>query len=491
MAKEVLELEVKSNIKQATKDQEKFNKELEETADNLQDVNEEGKEVVAEMQILGVSLNGIKAGFNSAAAGAKFMFRSIKAGIASTGIGLFVLALGSISTNLARTKKGAEQFETAFSAIGAAFNVIIDRIALFGGGLIKLFSNDFKGAITDIQNTFKNVKDEIIADTALTAALTKQTQDLADRQRDLNVETAQRRAEIEQLKLIAEDASKSESVRLKAAEDAFKIENDLLARRIANEKEALELQQRGMKIRAIDGDNSKEDLDKKAELEINLANIIGESTTKQIELNNKINAIKMAGYQKEEETAIKLASTIEKTNNDIIKSNNKVREVYVQNSDAKELRAEVLANAEKLYAMQGLELIKQVAGEGSTIGKAAAVASATISGIEGVQNAFTTAQKSPITVINPSHPFIMAGLAAGFSALQISKIISGTPASSGGGGGGARASIAASTPAPQMMSGAFDLTGGVAPEATRAFVVTDEMTSSQNQLANIRRRATI
>jgi hypothetical protein len=47
------------------------------------------------------------------------------------------------------------------------------------------------------------------------------------------------------------------------------------------------------------------------------------------------------------------------------------------------------------------------------------------------------------------------------------------------------------TPAPQMMSGAFELTGGMAPDPLRAFVVTDEMTSSQAQLANIRRRATI
>jgi len=59
--------------------------------------------------------------------------------------------------------------------------------------------------------------------------------------------------------------------------------------------------------------------------------------------------------------------------------------------------------------------------------------------------------------------------------------------SSGGGG----SMSAPSTPAPQMMSGAFDISGGVAPEATKAYVVTDEMSNSQNQLANIRRRATI
>ena len=38
MAKEVLELEVKSNIKQVTKDQEKYNKELAETTSCLPDI---------------------------------------------------------------------------------------------------------------------------------------------------------------------------------------------------------------------------------------------------------------------------------------------------------------------------------------------------------------------------------------------------------------------------------------------------------------------
>ena len=49
----------------------------------------------------------------------------------------------------------------------------------------------------------------------------------------------------------------------------------------------------------------------------------------------------------------------------------------------------------------------------------------------------------------------------------------------------------ATAPAPEMMSGAFELGCGQAPEPVKAYVVTDEMSSSQAQLANIRRRATI
>ena len=77
-------------------------------------------------------------------------------------------------------------------------------------------------------------------------------------------------------------------------------------------------------------------------------------------------------------------------------------------------------------------------------------------------------------------------IAAGLSNVQ--KIYD-TPLPGSAGGGSAPS--APVTPASQMMSGSFDISGGVAPEAMKAFVVTDEMTNSQNQLANIRRRATI
>lgn len=91
-------------------------------------------------------------------------------------------------------------------------------------------------------------------------------------------------------------------------------------------------------------------------------------------------------------------------------------------------------------AGQTLQLISEVAGEGSKIGKAVAVAQATISGIEGVQNAFTTAQTNPITGLFPAYPYIQAGLAGAFSALQVKKILStdasGSKSGVGGGGGG-------------------------------------------------------
>ena len=498
MAKEVLELEVKSNIKSISKDQKAWNKELKTTKENIEDVNEEGKEVVAEMQILGLSINGLKTAWSSAAKGAKFMFRSIKMGLISTGIGAFVVALGTIATWFATTKKGAELLEVAMAGFGAAISVIVDRVAKFGGGLLKLITGS-KGGLKEMGDSFKNIGKEIAADTILTMALTKQNQKLIDSQRALNVETAQRRADIEELKLIAEDTTKTEAERLSAAEKAFKIENDLLDRNIANATEAVRLE----KIRHGTISVQKEDLDKLAQLEITLANIRGESTTKQIELNNKINSIKQEGAAKDLEalnelkaadekrmgTLTKMPSLVTETNNEIAQVDNSALDTYLNTNKTKKKSDEDVENAKKEIAKKGLQLITAIAGEGSAIGKAAAIASVTMSGVESVQNAFTTAQGSPATIAFPAYPFVQAGFAGAFSAVQLQKIISGGKPGGGGGGGGGRA--ASATPAPQMMSGQFELGGGIKPEPVKAFVVTDEMTNSQDQLANIRRRATI
>ena len=76
-------------------------------------------------------------------------------------------------------------------------------------------------------------------------------------------------------------------------------------------------------------------------------------------------------------------------------------------------------------------------------------------------------------------------------ATALAKIMSTSPTAGGGSAAGGATAGGAATPAPQMMSGQFELGGGIEPEPTRAFVVTDDLTNSQAQLASIRRRATI
>jgi hypothetical protein len=138
-------------------------------------------------------------------------------------------------------------------------------------------------------------------------------------------------------------------------------------------------------------------------------------------------------------------------------------------------------DAKKKLIETGFAVAGELAGENEAASKAIAVAETIYNTQQAIMNAMA----------NVPAPFNIAqAIGAGImGASAVKKILSTSPASSGGGGGGS--APASATPRTEIQSGAFTLEGGVEPEPARAYVVSDDITNSQNKLANIRRRATI
>lgn len=155
---------------------------------------------------------------------------------------------------------------------------------------------------------------------------------------------------------------------------------------------------------------------------------------------------------------------------------------------------EQVKNAKIDIANQTLSLISEIAGKGSKIGKAIAITQATISGVQGVQNAFTTASANPITAVFPAYPFIQAGLAGAFSAIQIAKIAKGDKA---GGGGSAPSSSGGSAPQSPSFNlvqgtGRNQIAEGLQKQAPiKAYVVPTDVSTGQSMDRNIVKSASL
>ena len=152
-------------------------------------------------------------------------------------------------------------------------------------------------------------------------------------------------------------------------------------------------------------------------------------------------------------------------------------------------------NAKLSIAGNTLDLIGGLLKEGSDLAKGVAVAQATISGIEGVQNAFTSGAKNPITTIFPAFPFIQAGLAGAFSALQIGKILS-TDSSGASVSGGQSQSPSLTPPSFNLVAGTPEnqISESIQQQNQRpiqVFVVSRSVTSAQEMDRNIESAATI
>ena len=262
---------------------------------DIGDVSKDAKNAASEFKIMGVSLNGVKAGFASAAVTAKGMFSSIKAGLISTGIGAFVVVIGSLMVFLTKTKKGAELLETAFAGVGAAIAVITDRISAIGGAIAKVFSGDFKGAITEAKEALTGIGDEIGREITLAMELERTFQRIADNERGLNLERAEANKIIAKARLDAEDETKTLEERMTALQKANDEELRITAKSLSLQKEKVEATRQEVGL----GESMSEDLEKLNEEKIKLINMETASFSMQKRLTTGLETLKVEAATKQ------------------------------------------------------------------------------------------------------------------------------------------------------------------------------------------------
>lgn len=212
----------------------------------------------------------------------------LKVALISTGIGAIAVAVGSLAAYFTQTAEGAAMLQVATEQLGAIFQTIIQRVADLGGAIVKLFQGDFKGAAADAKAAVTGIGEEIKQVSAAQAELTRATQELAKAQNAVTVATAKNRAEIERLKGVSDDTTKSINERIKAAEQASTLEAKLLAQRLGNANTELRIARQSLHGRQA----SVEEARNLADLEAEVYNLQAESSTLQTELRNKLNGLR-------------------------------------------------------------------------------------------------------------------------------------------------------------------------------------------------------
>jgi hypothetical protein len=219
----------------------------------------------------------------------------------------------------------------------------------------------------------------------------------------------------------------------------------------------------------------------------------------RIKANNKLGDV----LKEQEEEMLKLVDIqIKAAQLDVDKNNNLENQIALEEAlnEKKAVQAQItgfqseqlvnniaLNKEQKQVALDNvnaqLEAYSSLAGSLSSLAgenKALAVASAIIDTYAAANGALAAGKGTPLAMLQAA-AIIVQGLA------NVKQIMAQDVGSGSGGIPGA----SAETPSPQMLSGAFTLGGGQAPEPLQAFVVSDDITNNQNKLATIRRRATI
>lgn len=422
-------------------------------------------------------------------------------------------------------KQAISDFSDAFyEGFTKRFEQAGDVVNRLSSGFTKLFKGDFKGALEEVKEAGKEAVDVITGvddsyEDVKNTIVDYTTEVVKGAKAQVAANKAAQFAELEVRKLQAEN--------LKAAEDERQIRDNVnlsFQERIeANQRlsKILEEQQNAQKsalqteidalamaVQVNASDENKLALLAKEiemlELEEAINGQMSEQLTNQVALENELRDAKQqtmleglsASERELEELRIayeekkRLAEQAGMDTTAITAQYESEKTAIMEANNTKQLKFSEMSQKQQLgIASSTAGDMATILGEETAAGKAMAITQTTIDTFQSAQGAFKS--MAGIPVVGPALGAVAAAAAivAGMKNIQAIKSASSSGPSGGGGGGGA--SAAAAAPAPQMMSGEFDLTGGIEPEATKAFVVTDEMTDSQNQLANIRRRSTI
>lgn len=171
--------------------------------------------------------------------------QGLRAAIASTGIGLLVIALAAALNYLRQVDPIVEKFEQLMSGLGEAITVIGKGVVDFGKDLIEGLTNPIKLMETinpiNIVKRFTEVGGEAVKAGKAAATLTERLQDLEDTERNIAAAQSKNNIEAEKNRRLSEDRTKSAKERLLFLQKAQEAElrNLELEKRVAEERYAI------------------------------------------------------------------------------------------------------------------------------------------------------------------------------------------------------------------------------------------------------------
>lgn len=501
----------------------KSKKELEKVKEGIEDTGKAAEKTSAEVSEMGGQLDSVSGGaitkfkgLTGTIGGVVKSFKTLRGAIIATGIGALILAIGAVGAAFTNSEEGQNKFSKIMMQIGVVTGNVIDILANLGKGIMslaKIFSDPaaalqgFKDGIGDAVNGIKNFNEETKKEIKLAGELSDQYAEADRAERALLVARAKANRDRAELLEKAIDKDKfSTKERIGFLEEAGALEEKITNQEI----EAARLRFEAKKQENTLSGSTKEDLLEEEQLRARLIDLETAKLTKAKEVTSQVIALRA-----EEAAALKVIRDQEaaeiKEAQDLKDAQDKERDDRIakekadaaakaktEREGAEKEEADAKAAALDLAASQRdntLNAIIGLAGEGSKVGKAAALAQATISGIQGVQAAFTTASASPITAAFPPYPFIQAGIAGAFALKTIKSIVAPKPKmpSVSGGGGGSSApqapafNVVGASPENQLA----ETIGEDNKKPVKAFVVSGDVSTAQSLERNIVEGASI
>jgi hypothetical protein len=525
---EVREYTLKVDTDDAQKNVEDLNEEIKETGQDISGVEE----------IADKATGGMVSGFKGALKSVKGFIgglKTMRGALIATGLGAFVLVVGSLAAAFTNSEEGQNKFTKLMNTIGIVTGNVVDILSDLGMGvmaagkaLLRLAKGDLKGAGAawgEFKNRVSEATDGVKNFTEETKKEIKESQRVSDiraniskQERQLLIDRAiADRDRADALEKAIDKEKFSVEERIGFLEDAGRIEEEITNKEIALAQARLDAK---IKENSF-SESTAEDLEEEAQLRADLINLETAKLTKQKEVTGQTIALRA-----EEAAALKgiddqkiadqkildeeAAEAEEKRLEDVKKAADE--EIRIAQLVAEQKKQIQQANLNNIS--QGFALLGQIAGKNKAL-QAAAIIGESAVGIArtiiqtSASNAATIAQGSSLAIPTGGASVVAAAKLVAANKISAGISIAANVAATAKALGGLKAGGSPPTPpslttssstrpsVPQVGAPDFNIVGqtgasqiadaisGQNQQPFRAYVVAGDVTSGQSLERNI------
>lgn len=149
----------------------------------------------------------------------------LRTAIAATGVGLLVLAIGSLVLAFSKFAPLVDKVEQAMSGLGKVVDVIVNRLINVGKAMWDIINGDFSGGIDKISHSFDGMSTAMKDAYTAGVELKKLQQDLEDAARGLEIANTRAEKQIEKLIIQSKNKSTSDKEQIELLKQARDIAN--------------------------------------------------------------------------------------------------------------------------------------------------------------------------------------------------------------------------------------------------------------------------
>jgi hypothetical protein len=241
------------------------------------------------------SLNFASQSFKAAREGGdKFVIglKLLKTAIAATGLGLIIVALGSIVSYFSKAGAGADKFAKILMQVKSVINNVIERLAAFGKGLYEIMTGRFKEGWETMRSAFKGIGQEIKEDWKAAGDLAEREDALEDREIALINSLEERRAKAAELRLMAKEELDDQKKKLDLLNQAEALTRSVYGDQVELERERLAIMKEKLAIQTKDPtDEQNREI---AEQEATINRLLREQAQELKGITRERNAAKLA-----------------------------------------------------------------------------------------------------------------------------------------------------------------------------------------------------